>query len=240
MGTRTITTVGMVITVGYVAWLGYYVSTAWPEIVKLAPNTMGDFLAGVFGPLALMWLICGYFQQGVELRLNTEALRLQATELENSTRALEHQVEELKKSVDQQTILAEATQKQLAIEVERHERVKRQEKLQNMADLQISAYDKYGLRAPKVGRIAISNSGAPITITEIESDSKDDTTSMVSELGTGDGFWILPARDDRKDICFTIRYRMRNGAKGEYELRMTLLEDKTYSAELVRTSGEDD
>ncbi|MEO0484695.1 MAG: hypothetical protein AAF092_02150 [Pseudomonadota bacterium] len=40
-------------------------------------NQLGDFLAGVFGPLALGWLVLGFFQQGHELRL-------QVTELRNS------------------------------------------------------------------------------------------------------------------------------------------------------------
>jgi hypothetical protein len=40
-------------------------------------NELGDFLAGVFGPLSLFWLILGFFQQSSELRL-------QVAELQNS------------------------------------------------------------------------------------------------------------------------------------------------------------
>lgn len=36
------------------------------------------------GPLALLWLILGYFQQGEELKQSTRALQLQAEELRNS------------------------------------------------------------------------------------------------------------------------------------------------------------
>jgi Fe2+ transport system protein B len=47
-------------------------------------NNLGDFLAGVFGPLAIFWLILGFLQQGKELQQNTEALEMQADELKKS------------------------------------------------------------------------------------------------------------------------------------------------------------
>lgn len=50
----------------------------------LSLNELGDYLAGAFGPLALAWLVFGYFQQGDELRQGTEALRLQTAELNSS------------------------------------------------------------------------------------------------------------------------------------------------------------
>ncbi|VEI35310.1 membrane protein [Stutzerimonas stutzeri] len=68
----------------------YVVSTAWliqDRIVWLqsAPlNEVGDFLAGVFSPLAFLWLVLGFFQQGKELNASREALLLQAAELRSS------------------------------------------------------------------------------------------------------------------------------------------------------------
>ena len=44
-------------------------------------NEWGDFLAGAFAPLALGWLVVGYFQHGEELRLNTKTLEAQQEEL---------------------------------------------------------------------------------------------------------------------------------------------------------------
>ena len=60
---------------------------------------MGDFLAGFFAPLAFLWLVLGYLQQGEELQHSTRALQLQAEELRNS--------------VEQQRELVEVTRQQL-------------------------------------------------------------------------------------------------------------------------------
>lgn len=56
----------------------------WSEFKSLPLNALGDFFAGAVGPLALIWLVFGYKQQGDELRLSTKALDLQAQELKNS------------------------------------------------------------------------------------------------------------------------------------------------------------
>jgi hypothetical protein len=58
------------------------------DVAKLDLNALGDFVAGAVGPMAFLWLVLGYLQQGDELQQNTEALRMQAQELEKS---VEHQ-----------------------------------------------------------------------------------------------------------------------------------------------------
>lgn len=54
------------------------------EITPLSLNEIGDFLAGAFGPLAMFWVVLGFFQQGEELQNSVDALKLQAKELQNS------------------------------------------------------------------------------------------------------------------------------------------------------------
>ena len=51
------------------------------DTAKMGLNEWGDFLAGSFAPMALFWLVIGYFQHGEELRLNTRALETQQEEL---------------------------------------------------------------------------------------------------------------------------------------------------------------
>lgn len=62
-------------------------------------NEFGDFFAGVFGPLALFWVVLGFIQQGEELNQNTSALELQAKELHDSA--------------EQQRLLVEASNKEV-------------------------------------------------------------------------------------------------------------------------------
>lgn len=84
MNGKIITLVGVIATAIWLVLIAAYVWAKWPCFVTMEPNSLGDFVAGAFGPLALFWLVCGYFQQGIELRQNTKALQNQATELHNS------------------------------------------------------------------------------------------------------------------------------------------------------------
>ena len=74
----------------------------------LKPNEWGDAFAGLFAPVAFLWLVLGFLQQGTELQL--------------STRALELQVAELKNSVEQQQALVEVSRKQVLATLDEHER----------------------------------------------------------------------------------------------------------------------
>lgn len=44
------------------------------ELRALQLNELGDFLAGILGPIALVWLVTGIFLQSYEMRLNTTEL----------------------------------------------------------------------------------------------------------------------------------------------------------------------
>ena len=61
-------------------------------------NELGDFLAGIFAPIAFFWLILGYIQQGKQLDQNTKAL-------EQQEKALQLQIDEMKAGVKQQAEL---------------------------------------------------------------------------------------------------------------------------------------
>lgn len=74
-----------------------------PELAVIPLNEFGDFLAGVFGPLMMFWLILGFIQQQSELRQTTKALELQAKELSNS--------------VEQHKELVKATQEQVSMDM---------------------------------------------------------------------------------------------------------------------------
>lgn len=70
---------GVVVTIIY---LGAIASQIWfriPSFYTLSLNEVGDFLAGVLGPVSIFWLILGFKQQGDELKA-------QAAEMSNSVR----------------------------------------------------------------------------------------------------------------------------------------------------------
>jgi hypothetical protein len=63
-------------------------------------NEWGDVFAGLAAPIAFIWLVLGFLQQGEEFRLSSRALTLQ--------------VHELKESVEQQKQLVDASAKAVA------------------------------------------------------------------------------------------------------------------------------
>lgn len=69
---------------------------------EMSPNEVGDLLAGVAGPVAFIWLVYGYFLQGVAIRQQSEELRQNTAALKLQEEALRAQAEELKASVKQQ------------------------------------------------------------------------------------------------------------------------------------------
>ncbi|MCQ6255338.1 hypothetical protein [Pseudomonas sp. Q11] len=81
---RVLAIIGVVLTVLYAVFAWWLVGDRIQTLRSMGLNEVGDFLAGAFGPLAILWLVLGFFQQGVELRQGTDALRLQAQELNNS------------------------------------------------------------------------------------------------------------------------------------------------------------
>lgn len=87
---------GVLATVGYLLLVAIVLRKKLGELGSLELNNFGDFLAGAFCPLAIFWLVLGFFQQGAELR--------------NSIKSLDVQTRELKESVMQQKDLARTSQ----------------------------------------------------------------------------------------------------------------------------------
>lgn len=97
--------VGGMVTGIYLVCVAILVYLKRATLPTLELNAIGDFLAGVFGPIAFLWLVLGYLQQGRELKLSSEALQLQAAELKNS--------------VDQQKEMVGIAGRQLEAELEK-------------------------------------------------------------------------------------------------------------------------
>lgn len=98
-----------------VIWIGTVIGFPFSGLFSVEHpqhlNEWGDYLAGAFSPLAFLWLIMGYQQQGEELKQNTKTLELQVKELKNS-------VKEQKNSVKQQENQVKILEEQLAKNLE--------------------------------------------------------------------------------------------------------------------------
>ena len=93
--------IGIILTTIWMTMVGFYLVNASVNPFALDPSQFGDFLAGAIGPVGILWIILGFWQQGDELR--------------SSVRALELQSEELRHSVTQQKALVEVTRGQAEI-----------------------------------------------------------------------------------------------------------------------------
>ncbi len=113
-------------------------------------NEWGDFLAGGFAPLALFWLVIGYFQHGEELKQNTKALEMQEKELRR-------QVEETKH-------LVHASREELSFLIERDRRAVRPD-IVFRGNLSAS---------PSGTQIAVENRGSELRYVRIDSEGSCD------------------------------------------------------------------
>ncbi|MBP1140196.1 hypothetical protein ABNM62_10425 [Pseudomonas syringae] len=110
---------------------------------ELKLNELGDFLAGVFGPVAFLWLVLGFLQQGRELKLSTDALRLQAEELRNS-------VEQQRRMADAAVQQIQSAGQALELQLQGAERTV-------MADFEIRSISKFGSMEMVTNIIKIHN-----------------------------------------------------------------------------------
>lgn len=66
----------------------------------LALNEWGDFFAGVFAPLAFLWLVAAVMVQSKELAEQREELRLTRQEFEHNRKVMEAQADEARKQAE--------------------------------------------------------------------------------------------------------------------------------------------
>lgn len=147
MGKKTIWAV--VVTV---VWVGVglaLICFKLDDFKSLKLNEIGDFLAGFFSPVAFLWLVFGYFQQGEELQLNTKALELQ--------------VNELQLSVLQQRELVAVTQADMLLSKQAYEREKDKDIRQAQPALNLALQSTSGYGSVYEVKVSITNAGHSVS-----------------------------------------------------------------------------
>ncbi|WDH37418.1 hypothetical protein [Pseudomonas chlororaphis] len=206
---------GMLGTVVYLIIITTTVVFKFDSFIKLGLNELGDFLAGVFGPIAFLWLVLGFLQQGRELKLSSDALRLQA--------------DELRASVEQQSHMVEAQK----LSLENHER-----SLDPLLMLQSikGTHDEDG---EFYYQFKVINKGAYCEDVVISVSSEDFDFSLTPEPLYDDTYTTFVISEGSSDrVSVTITYRRVSGNTGfqRFQLNKAMYEDASwYSISKIRS-----
>ncbi|MDT9641295.1 MULTISPECIES: hypothetical protein [Pseudomonas] len=192
--------IGGGVTAIYLVGVAFLVYLKRDSLHTLELNAIGDFLAGVFGPVAFLWLVLGYMQQGRELKLSSEALQLQAMELKNS--------------VDQQVKMVETQH----LSLENHER-----SLEPILSLKWDGLVTDESDGCDYDSFSLNNNGGyceDVHVNEIVSVGNKNLANFDQvERGSSKGFLIL--QDDEINVALEINYKKISGKKNSqfFELR---------------------
>jgi hypothetical protein len=155
-------------TVAYLLLISATVGFKFQELQELKLNELGDFLAGVFGPIAFLWLVLGFLQQGRELKLSSDALQLQAEELRNS--------------VEQQKELVSVSREQVQAELD-NMRTAREQRAKSIRPLFAIAGNGGSHSGSKHEmEFSVQNLGAPVTSVNFDFSDQFDCIGQTKHL----------------------------------------------------------
>ncbi|SLN39390.1 hypothetical protein [Pseudooctadecabacter jejudonensis] len=205
---------GLLASCCYVAVVSSIVSWRWEAFKLLEPNAWGDFLAGAFGPLALAWVVLGFFQQGRELKNSVETLKLQAEELANS--------------VKQQQELVAVSREAIAFEIDKYNSENEKSSQSMIPSLEIKIVGT-GNSLAIGGTPEIVNSGGDAYDLEINGYSKQGSVGVfrngISVLRSGEtkrADSILEFNSNGL-VDFTVFCRDRSGTQHCFSRKLTAL-----------------
>lgn len=217
---KLLTNIGFVITAIYCLILLVLLKGRFYQIYEMPLNELGDFLAGIFGPIAFFWLILGFLQQGQELKQSTKALELQAKELNNS--------------VTQQKELVEISRKQVEADLDALARERQKEKELSQPKFIFTGVggthhaggsSRYSTTIKNVGN-AINNINLSFNI-----EMKFFNRPIVNFWDRNEGFRIEFEYIDytsAEEAIFTISYTDILGVPGQKEFTFSRIEEDQY------------
>lgn len=194
---------GFGLTAVYAILVCIFVGPRLNELRSLDLNELGDLLAGVFSPLAFLWLVVGYLLQGRELRASVRALQLQGEELRNSVK----QQEDLVAATRERTELENTAIRSRLEELDRSSRA--------VLELKYMGGSRSGSPPQIRHHFDITNFGKQITGVRVIHLDKDKQLARHPVIDAGDTvkFTIYRPLDHTEEGTFSITYldsRMRN------------------------------
>ena len=175
---------GLIVSILYISVLGAYAWFMREAMFEMTPAEFATFLSGVFAPLAFLWLVLGFRQQG--------------DELQNSARALYLQGEELRNSVEQQRQLVEVQREQLNAERETRETEDRRIREQSQPRLRLGGGGS--MHSGGVGRYMFSLTNVGPTCSDVVLAAEEhDVQARSATLGIGSYVAIEIERADNGD-----------------------------------------
>ena len=97
----TPTRIALVITAAWVIGAGIVFSRVSPGELPTKLNEWGDFMAGVFAPIAFVWLVTAVWIQSAELREQREELKLTRQEFQEQREVMKDQREAMQAQVEE-------------------------------------------------------------------------------------------------------------------------------------------
>ena len=186
---KRLTTFALGATAAWLAGIAVFTWINFDDARALSLNEWGDVFGGVFAPLALFWLVIGYFQHGEELRLNTEALKAQQA-------ALQRQVEETEHLVEAAKLQAQVVEQDLK---DRQSREAREAKLEFVFGGQV-------VSGPRI-ETEIRNRGGEAHNIEVTYDSPHSSSFSPSELVESNGLAeLVIIQDSNHPLEWPIRF----------------------------------
>jgi len=192
-----------------------------PALRTMDLNAVGDFLAGAVGPIAFLWLILGFIQQGQELKISSDALA--------------NQTEELRNSVEQQKTMAAINESQLCL----NEQNARLQNAQLVASIEprfvLKFEDLANPHGPATHLLRLLNAGHGITCVKCNFNNKrtwyfDQIESKEAQVFEVDNQMI----GEDKDMVFKISYL--NGIQEEVSMVFNIkIEYRNMVKEWIRT-----
>ena len=208
---RRLTKLGLGITAAWLLVFGGFILRDLDAACAMTLNELGDFLAGASAPLALLWLVIGYFQHGEELRLNTMALHVQQEELRRQveeTATLARSAERQAKASEELALLNKADQEREAVREE--------------LDAQ-PVFVEGGGRSGRNGyETNIQNRGGEITDIELNYGGPYTVTISTQRRLTQGGKATVTVDPGREALVFPVRFRM------EYTDRLDKRREKEF------------